>query len=162
MTDEIKKIISSPKISSIFVQHDWIINIDHKKKYYSYFIGEIADYYLFIYNDTNKIIFQFTLDIEIPKSKLNDTFMLINFANQSSDVGYFVFDYRTWKTRYNLVVSYSSIIEEKDFYEFLKLKLYLTKSLFHNFVLGLHNLIYKEKIDIAYLELLFLDNEGCA
>ena len=162
MTDELKKIIFSPQTSRIFIQRDWIINIDTKKKYHSYFVGEIADYYLFIYNDKDKILFQFTLDIEIPKSKLNDLFMLINFANQNSEVGYFVFDYKAWKTKYNLIISYSSIIKERVFYDFLKFKLDLTRSLFHNFVSGFHNSIYGEKIDVASLELLFLDNEGCA
>tara|TARA_B100000989_G_C19518020_1_gene462681 strand:- start:1554 stop:2042 length:489 start_codon:yes stop_codon:yes gene_type:complete len=162
MTDELKKIIFSPQISSIFVQRDWIINIDTKKKYHFYFVDEIANYYLFIYNDKDKIFFQFTLDIEIPKSKLNDLFMLINFSNQNSEVGYFVFDYKTWKIKYNLIVLYPSIIEESVLYDFLKVKLDLISNLFHNFVSGFHNSIYGEKIDIASLELLFLDNEGCA
>ena len=162
MTDELKNIIFSPQISSVFLKSDWIINIDPQKKYHSYFVGEIADYYLYIYNDKDKIVFQFTLDIEIPKSKLNDLFMLINFANQNSNIGYFVFDYKAWKTKYNLIVSYPSIIKEIFLHDFLKFKLDLTSNLLHNFVSGFHNSIYGDKIDIDSLELLFLDNEGCA
>ena len=45
---------------------------------------------------------------------------------------------------------------------FLKIKLDFTNSLFHNFVFGVHNLFYVEKIEIASLELLFLNDEGCA
>ena len=162
MTDEFKKIIFSTNISNIFLQQNWIINIDTKKNYHSYFVGETADYYLFIHNDKDKTLFQITLDIEIPKNKLNDLFMLINSANQNSDVGYFVFDYKAWKTKYNLCLLSSSIIEERDFYNFLKFKLDLINSLFHNFVSGFHNLVYGEKIDIASLELLFVNNEGYA
>ena len=47
-------------------------------------------------------------------------------------------------------------------YDFLKIKLDFTTSLFHNFVFGVHNLVYGEKIETAFLELLFLKNEGCA
>ena len=36
------------------------------------------------------------------------------------------------------------------------------ESLFQNFVSGVHNLVYGEKIDFASLELLFLNNEGYA
>ena len=162
MTDKLKNIIFSPQISNIFLKRDWIINIDPKIKYHSYFVGEIADYYLYIYNYKDRISFQFTLDIEVPKCKLNELFILINFANQNSEAGYFVFDNKTWKTKYILILYYSSIIEERCFYDYLKFVLDLTGSLFHNFVSGFHNLIYREKIDVASLELLFLDNEGCA
>ena len=50
MTDELKKIIFSPQISNVFRELNWIINIDTKKNFYSYFIGEIADYYLEVDN----------------------------------------------------------------------------------------------------------------
>ena len=71
MTDELKKIIFSPQISNVFYEHNWIINIDSKNKFHSYFVGEIADYYLNIFNDNDKIYFQFTLEIDIPKRKIN-------------------------------------------------------------------------------------------
>ena len=71
MTDKLKNIIFSPQISNIFLKRDWIINIDPKKKYHSYFVDEIADYYLYIYNYKDRISFQFTLDIEVSKCKLN-------------------------------------------------------------------------------------------
>ena len=55
MTNELKKIIFSPKISDVFREHNWIINTDAKSKFYSYFFGEIADYYLNIYHYNDKI-----------------------------------------------------------------------------------------------------------
>ena len=51
MTDELKKLIFSPQILSVFHKNNWIINIDTKNKFYYYFVGEIADYYLNIYNE---------------------------------------------------------------------------------------------------------------
>ena len=54
------------------------------------------------------------------------------------------------------------VIEEQPLYEFLKNELNLTTRLFHNFVLGFHNLVYGEDIEYETLELLFLNNEGYA
>ena len=162
MTDELKKIIFSPQILNVFHKHDWKININSKSDYHSYYYGEITDYYLNIFEDKDKICFQFTLDVEIPKSKLNELFILINFANQNLKEGFFVFDFNVMKIKYNLIVFSPSIIEEYILYNFLKTKLDLIVSLFHNFVSGVHNLVYGEKIENAALELLFMNNEGCA
>ena len=162
MTDELKKIIFSPQILNVFHKHDWKININSKSNYHSYFFGEITDYYLNIFDDKDKICFQFTLDLEIPESKLNELFILINFANQNLNDGFFVFDFNVMKIKYNLIVFSPSILEEYILYNFLKTNLDLIVSLFHNFVSGVHNLVYGEKIENAALELLFMNNEGCA
>ena len=162
MTDELKKIIFSPKILNVFSEHNWIINIDSKNKFHSYFVAEIADYYLNIYNYKDKIYFQFTLDIEIPNSKTNELLMLINIANQNSKEGFFVFDFKFWNINFNLISPYFIKTENSSLDDFLKIKLDFTKSLFHNFVSGVHNLFYGEKIESASLELLFLNNKGCA
>ncbi len=162
MTDELKKIIFSPQISNIFSEYNWIINTDTKNKFHSYFVGEIADYYLNIYNDIDKIYFQFILDIEIPNKITKELLLLINIANQNSKEGFFVFDFKLWKIKYNLNSTYSLRIKDKHLQDFLKIKLNSTKSLFQNFVYGIHNLIYGEKIESASLELLFLNNEGSA
>ena len=162
MTDELKKIIFSPQISNIFSEYNWIINTDTKNKFHSYFVGEIADYYLNIYNDIDKIYFQFILDIEIPNKITKELLLLINIANQNSKEGFFVFDFKLWKIKYNLNSPYSLRIKDKHLQDFLKIKLNSTKNLFQNFVYGIHNLIYGEKIESASLELLFLNNEGSA
>lgn len=162
MTDELKKLIFSPQISKVFCEHNWVINTDSKGKFHSYFIGDIADYYLNVYHDNNKLCFQFILDLEIPNNKINELLILINIANQNSKEGFFVFDFKLCKIKYNLISLFSIKTEESSLNDFLKLKLDFTKSLFHNFVSGVHNLVYGEKIESASLELLFLNNEGCA
>ena len=162
MTEELKKIIFSPQITNVFNEHNWIINTGLRNKFYSYFVGEIADYYLSIYNDKNKIYFQFTLDLEIPNNITNDLLMLINIANQNSKEGFFVFDLKFYKIKYTLVSPFSIRLGEGYLHDFLKIKLDLTQNLFHNFVSGIHNLVYGERIESASLELLFLNNEGCA
>jgi hypothetical protein len=162
MTDELKKIIFSPQISKVFCEHNWVINTDPKNKYQSYFVGDIADYYLNVYLSNGKIYLQFTLDLEIPENKINELLILINIANQNSKEGFFVFDFKICKIKYNLISFYPIKTEECFLDDFLKIKLDFTKSLFYNFVSGVHNLVYGEKIESASLELLFLNNEGCA
>ena len=162
MKDELTKIIFSPQISKVFCEHNWVINRDSKGKFHSYFVGDIADYYLNVYQDNDKIYLQFTLDLEIPNNKINELLMLINIANQNSKEGFFVFDFKFCKIKYNLISLYSIKTEESSFDDFLKIKLDFTNSLFHNFVSGVHNLAYGEKIETASLELLFLNNVGCA
>ena len=162
MTDELKKIIFSPQISNVFIKNNWIMNIDSKRTFHSCFVGEIADYYLDIYNDKDKIYFQFTLDIEIPNCKNNELLMLINIANQNSKEGFFVFDFKFFKIKYNLISPFSLGLKEWSLRDFLKINLGLIQSLFQNFVSGIHNLVYGEKIESASLELLFLKHKGCA
>ena len=162
MTDEIKKIIFSPQISKVFYEHNWVINTDPKSKFHSYFVGDIADYYLNVYHGNSKIYLQFTLDIGIPNDKINELLILINIANQNSKEGFFVFDFKFSKIKYNLISLYSIKKEESSLDDFFKIKLDFTKSLFHNFVSGIHNLVYGEKFESASLELLFINNKGCA
>ena len=162
MTDELKKIIYSPQILKVFSEQNWVINTDSKSKFHSYFVGDIADYYLNVHYDNGKINLKFTLDLEIPSNKRNELLILINIANQNSKEGFFVFDFKFCKINYNLISLYSIKTEESSLDDFLKIKLNFTEILFHNFVSGVHNLVYGEKIEGASLELLFLNNEGCA
>ena len=162
MTDELKKIIFSPQISNVFREHKWIINIDSESNFHSYFVGEIADYYLNVYHDKDKIYLQFTLDLEIPNNIINELLVLINIANENSQEGFFVFDYRLCKIKFNLISPYFIDTKETYFNDFLKINLALTKSLFHNLASGIHNLVYGEKIESNSLELLFMNTKGCA
>ena len=162
MKDELTKVIFSPQISKVFCEHNWVINRDSKGKFHSYFVGDIADYYLNVYQDNDKIYLQFTLDLEIPNNKINELLMLINIANQNSKEGFFVFDFKFFKIKYNLISPIPLRLDERPIKDFLKIKLDYTKNLFHNFVSGFHNLVYGEKIESDSLELLFLNNEGSA
>ena len=98
----------------------------------------------------------------IINNKINELLILINIANQHSKEGFFVFEFKFCKINFNLISPYYIKTEDSSFDEFLKIKLDFTKSLFHNFVCGVHNLFYGEKIETDSLELLFLKNEGCA
>ena len=162
MKDELKKIIFSKQISKVFSEYNWVINKDSKSKFHSYSVGDIADYYLNVRHDNGKIYLQFTLDIEIPDNKFNELLILINIANQNLKEGFFVFDFKLCKINFNLISPYSIKTEEISLDDFFKINLDFTNSLFHNFVSGVHNLFYGEKIEGASLELLFLNNEGCA
>ncbi len=162
MTHELNNIVFSPQISEVFKTHNWIININSKNKFHFYFVGDIADYYLKIYDDKDNLYFQFTLDIDISIDKTNEILLLINVANQNSQEGFFIFDFKVMKIKYKLIQPYSLIIEKGYLYDYLNIKLNPISILFHNLVSGVHNLSYGEKIESTSLELLFLDNDGCA
>ena len=162
MTKEFKNIIFSTQVSNVLQKHSWNVNLGSKSDYHSFFIGEIADYYLNIYNNDNKVIFDFTLDIEIPESKLNEVIMFVNFANQKSKEGFFVFNKKVKKIKYKRIKCFSSKIDQNILKDYLKINLNITNLLFHNFMSGIHNLIYGEKLEVPFLELLFLNCEGCA
>ena len=159
MTDELKKINFSQQISKVFYEHNWVVNTDSKSKFHSYFVGDIADYYLNVYHGNGKLYLEFTLDLGIPNDKINELLILINIANQNSKEGFFVFDFKFCKIKYNLISLYSIKTEESSLDEFFKIKLDFIKSLFHIFVFGVHNLVYGEKFEIASLELLFMNNK---
>ena len=161
MTD-VLKIIFSPQISKVFSEHNWIINTDSQSKFHSYYIGDIADYYLNLHHDSGKIYLKFTLDIEIPNNKIMELLILINTANQNSKEGFFVFDFKFYKIKYILIAPYFQKIDKIHLQDFLKINLDTTKSLFHSLVSGIHNLIYGEKFESSSLELLFMKNKGCA
>ena len=76
-----------------------MINTDSKSKFHSYFVGDIADYYLNVHYDNGKINLKFTLDLEIPSNKRNELLILINIANQNSKEGFFVFDFKVKKIK---------------------------------------------------------------
>ena len=162
MTDEIKKIIFSPQISKVFSEHNWIINKGSQSKFHSYYVDDIADYYLNVHHDSGKIYLQFTLDIEIPNNKISELLILINIANQNSKEGFFVFDFKFYKIKYILISPYFQKIDEINLQDFLNINLDSTKSLFQSLILGIHNLIYGEKFESSSLELLFTKNKGCA
>ena len=162
MTDEIKKIIFSPQISKVFSEHNWIINTDSQSKFHSYYVGDIADYYLNLHHDSGNIYLKFTLDIEIPNNKISELLILINIANQNSKEGFFIFDFKFYKIKYILISPYFQKIDEIYLQDFLKMNLDSTKSLFQSLVSGIHNLIYGEKFESSSLELLFMKNKGCA
>ena len=162
MTKEFKNIIFSTQVCNVLQKYSWNVNLRPESDYHSFFIGEIADYYLNIYINDNKLIFEFTLDMEIPKSKLNEVMRFVNFANQKSKEGYFVFNHKVKKIKYKLIKCFSSKIDKNILKDYLKINLNLTNLLFHNFMSGIHNLIYGEKLEDPSLELLFLNCEGCA
>ena len=162
MTDELKKLIFSPQISNVLNEYKWRMNMDTNNKFHSHFAGEIADYYLNIYNDNKNIYFHFTLDLEIPNDAIKKLLILINIANKNSKEGFFVFDFKFKRINYNLTSPYILGLGERPFHDFLKTKLHLIQILFHNFVSGIHNLVYGQIVETTSLELLFLNNEGCA
>mgnify|MGYP001398654486 CR=1 FL=1 len=162
MTNELDNIFFTTELSNIFKKHDWHILLNSEKNYHFNYRGEIADYYLMLSYNNNTIKFNYTLDIEVPKDKINDLLMLINFVNQKNQDGFFVFDFEVNKVKFYFNKQCFLKLKKKILEDVIEENLNRTNSLFRNFALAIHNLAYSEKIDPISFQLMFLKIEGCA
>ena len=150
------------ELSNIFQKHDWHMLSNSEKNYHFNYRGEIADYYLMLSYNNNTIKFNYTLDLDVPKDKLNDLLMLINFVNQKSKDGFFVYDLEVNEVKFYFNKQYFLKLKKKILEDVIEENLNRTNSLFRNFALAIHNLAYSEKIDPISFQLMFLKIEGCA
>ena len=162
MTIVLKDLFSTLQLSCVFKKHNWHIVKNCEKKYYLNYQGEIADYYLIVSYNENTIKFDYTLDIEVPKDKINDLLILINFVNQKTQDGFFVYDFKVNKVIFHINRQYFIKSKNEIINDVIEDNLNITKHLFYNFTLATHDLIYAEKKDYSYFELMFLRIEGCA
>ncbi len=162
MNDELKNIIFTHKISNVFQKHHWFISSNFDKNFHFSYQGEIADYYLVISYDHNYIQFDYTLDSEIPRDKIKELQKLINFVNQRTKNGFFIYDMEADKVKFHIIKQYFVKLKNKIIEDVIEENLNMTNCLFRNFTLATHNLIYAEKIDQSYIELMFMEIEGHA
>ena len=154
MINNLKKIFSTPKLFYIFQKHHWH-TLSNSEHYHFNYKGEIADYYLIVSYNNNSIKFEYTLDIEVPIYKINDLLILINFVNQKTGNGFFIYDFKINKVKFYINRQYFVKLKNKILEDVIEENLNISKHLFSNFALATHNLIYAEKIDLSYLELMF-------
>lgn len=162
MNDELKNIIFTHKISNIFQKHHWFISSNSDNNLHFNYQGEIADYYLVVSYNYNYIQFDYTLDIEVPRDKINELQKLINFVNQKTKNGFFIYDLEADKVKFHIIKQYFVKLKNKTIEDVIEENLNLTNYLFRNFTLATHNLIYAEKTDQNYIELMFMEVEGYA
>ena len=162
MTIKLKNIISASRLSYIFQKHHWRILSYSEKNYHFNYQGDIADYNLIVSYNNNTIKFEYILDIYVPEDKINDLLILINFVNQKTRNGFFIYDFKVNEVKFNINLENYVKLKNKIIEDVIEENLYITKHLFFNFALATHNLIYAEKIDQNYLELMFLKIEGYA
>ena len=162
MSYELKNIFSNPQLSYIFKKHHWHIISNSEKNYNFNYKGEIADYYLSLSYTDNTLKFEYTLYIEVPKDKINDLLILMNFVNQKTKDGFFIYDFEVNKVKFYFYKQYFVQLKNKILEDIIEENLNIIKHLFNNFTLATHNLIYAEKKDQNYFELMFLKIEGCA
>ena len=162
MNDGLKNIIFTHKIFNIFQKHHWFISSNCDKNVHFNYQGEIADYYLVVLCNHNYIQFNYTLDIEIPRDKINELQELINFVNQKTKNGFFTYNYEADKVKYHTIKQFFVKLKNKIIEDVIEENLNLTNYLFRNFTLATHNLIYAEKSDQNYIELIFMEVEGYA
>ena len=161
MTNELKNIFSTPKFSNIFQKHHWSISSNSEKFHFNY-QGEIADYYLIVSYSYDFIQFDYTLDLEIPKDKISELLKLINFVNQKTRGGFFIYDFESNNVKFNIKKKYFLNFKNNIIVDAIEENLNLANYLFRNFTLATHNLIYAERIDQSHIELIFMEIEGNA
>ncbi len=162
MNDEPKNIFLTPKLSNIFQKHHWYILSNPKKTYHFNYQGEIADYYLILSYSYNYVQFNYTLDLEVPKDKINELLKLINFVNQKTRDGFFIYDLEANKIKFNINKKYFLNFKNNIMEDVIEENLNLVNYLFRNFTLATHSLIYAEKTDQSHIELMFMEIEGYA
>jgi len=162
MEDNLKKKFASQELNNIFEKNSWKISPSDNDSYYFNYRGEIADYYLNISFKSEIIIFEYVLDLEFPNDKIFDLLILINFINQKSTDGYFIFELDSNIIKYKVTKCCANNLTSEFLAEFFETNLNFTKQLFHDFSLYLHNLIYNEKNSQDLMELMFLNIEGHA
>ena len=162
MENNLKNFFTSQELNNIFEKNSWEISPNDNSDYYFNYRGEIADYYLNISFKNQIIIFEYVLDLEFPNDKIFDLLILINFINQKSTGGYFIFELDSNIIKYKVIKCCANNLTTKFLAEFFETNLNFTKKLFHDFSLYLHNLIYNEKNSKDLMELMFLNIEGHA
>lgn len=162
MIKNFKNIIESEKILDVFQKHCWIKQPKSKFKFAYNYKGEIADYYLNISSKDEKITFDYILDLEVPKNKIYDFFILINRINEKSPDGYFSFNINQNIIKYHSSKNYFDNLTYETLLNLIDTNLELTSDLFHNFSLFVHNLAYGEINKKECIELMFLQIKGNA
>ena len=162
MIKNFNNILVSEKILSVFQKHSWKRQSKSKFNCTYNYKGDIADYYLNISHIEKKINFEYILDLEFPKNKIYDFFILINVINEKSSDGYFTFNLKDNSIKYHFSKHYVGNLTYQILLNLIESNLKLTYDLFHNFTLLVHNLAYSETSSQELVELMLLKTKGNA
>jgi len=162
MIKNFNNIIISEEILNVFQKHRWKREAKSKFNYTYNYKGDIADYYLNLSHKEKKINFEYILDLQIPKNKIHDFFILVNVINERSVDGYFTFNLKDNIIKYHFSKHYLDNITYEILLDLIDSNLKLTYYLFHNFTLFVHNLAYSETSSQELVELMLLKTKGNA
>ena len=162
MIENFHNIIASEEILNIFQKHSWKRQTKSKFNYDYNYKGDIADYYLNISYKEKKLNFVYILDVEVPENKIYDFFILINLINEKSGDGYFTFNLKDNIIKYHFSKHYFYNLTYEILLDLIDSNLDLTRDLFRNFTLFVHNLAYSETSSQEIIELMFIKTKGNA
>ena len=162
MIKNFNNIIISEEILNVFQKHRWKREAKSKFNYTYNYKGDIADYYLNLSHKEKKINFEYILDLQVPKNKIHDFFILVNVINERSVDGYFTFNLKDNIIKYHFSKHYLDNITYEILLDLIDSNLKLTYYLFHNFTLFVHNLAYSETSSQELVELMLLKTKGNA
>ena len=162
MIENFNNFIESNKILNVLQKHSWTKQPKSKFKFAYNYKGDIADYYLNISSKEKKITFEYILDLEIPKNKVYDFFILINRINEQSSDGYFSFNINQNVIKYRSSKNYFDNLTYEILLDLIDSNLKLTYYLFYYFTLFVHNLAYSETSSQELVELMLSKTKGNA
>ena len=162
MIQNFNNIILSEQIINVFKKHSWTRKCSSKFNYDYNYKGDIADYYLNISYKEKKLNFEYILDLEVPKNKIYDFFILMNVVNEKSADGYFTFNIKENIIKYHFSKYCFDNLTFEILLNLIDSNLELTSDLFRIFSLFVHNLAYGETSTQEFVELMFSKTKGNA
>ena len=162
MIDDFKNTIISDEIYNILQKYNWKIFSKSKEHFVFNRNGEIADYYLNISYNKEKLYFDCILDMGFPEKRIYDLYKLINYINEKSDDGYFILDLDNKIIKYKNSIFFSNNLSNKNLYDLIDSSLNISEELVQSFTLSVHKLIYSEITVEELLGLMFVKVLGHA
>ena len=119
MIQEFKNTIVSDEIYDILQKYNWKKFSRSKDHFVFNRNGEIADYYLNISYKKERLYFDCILDMEFPEKRIDDLYVLINYLNEKSDDGYFIFDIENKLIKYKNSIFFPNNLSNKYLYDLI-------------------------------------------
>ena len=144
MIDDFNNTIVSDEIYNILQKYNWKKFLKSKENFVFNRNGEIADYYLNISYEKERLYFDCILDMEFPEKRIYDLYKLINYINEKSNDGYFTLDLENKIIKYKNSIFFPNNLSNKCLCNLMDCSLNIADELVQNFTLSIHKLIYSE------------------
>ena len=144
MIDDFKDTIGSGEIYNILQKYNWKTFLKSKENFVFNRNGEIADYYLNISYNKERLSFDCIVDMEFPEKRIYDLYTLINYINEKNNDGYFTLDLENKIIKYKNAIFFPNDLSNEYLYNLIDSNLNIADELVQSFTLSVHKLTYSE------------------
>ena len=162
MIDDFKNTIISDELYNILQKYNWKKFLKSKESFVFNRNGEIADYYLSISYEKERLYFDCVLDMEFPETRTYDLYKLINYINEKSEDGYFTLDFEKKIIKYKNSIFFPNTLSNRYLCDLIDSSLNIADQLVQSFTLSIHKLIYSETTVEELTGLMFVKVVGHA